>query len=171
MKTILQECLFIGMVVILLLSSCTAALPTIPTSTVTPAPTPTSTPPPPYKMLSPEDMRSDLDELFHQIEKYHPDPYMHRSKDDVDRDRQVLYEELDQPMTIVDYYRKVAPLIDSLGDSHTIVFLSSRYIPSRLIAMRSFCRLDWNLRVGKAIILSQLHRQPGNSPGSRVTVD
>jgi hypothetical protein len=110
------------MLVILLLASCTAALPTIPTSTVTPAPTTTSTPPPPYKMLSPEDMRSDLDELFRQIEKVHPDPYAKRSKEDVNRDRQALYKELDQPLTIVEFYRKLEPLITSLGDNHTRVF-------------------------------------------------
>jgi hypothetical protein len=124
MKTTLQKCLFIGMLVILLFSSCTAHQ-VIPTLTVTPVPTPTSTPTPPYKMLSSEDMRADLDELFRQIEKYHPDPYMKRSKENVDRDRQALYQELGQPMTSVDFYRKIALLIDSLGDDHTVVFPSN----------------------------------------------
>lgn len=68
-------------------------------------------------------MRSDLDEIFRQLEKYHPDPYMHRSKDVLERDRKALYEQLGQPMTIVDYYKKVAPLVASLGDDHTRVRL------------------------------------------------
>ena len=122
MKTMLQKCLFFGVFVILLSSSCTTAYQAVPTATVTPAPPPTATPTPPYAMLSPEDMRSDLDELFHQIEKIHPDPYTKRSKEDVDLDRKALYGQLSQPMTIVDYYRKVAPLIASLGDDHTRVF-------------------------------------------------
>src|SRR5512139_1504604 len=118
MKTMLQKCLFLGMLVILLSNSCTQTFQSIPTPTVTPTPTP-----PAYKMLSPEDMRYDLDEIFRQIEKYQPDQCMHRSKADVERDREALYEQMGQPMTIVDYYKKVAPLVSSLGDDHTEVDL------------------------------------------------
>jgi hypothetical protein len=152
MKTTLQKCLFIVMLVILLSSSCVSAYPVVPTAIATPLPTPTSTPTAPYKVVSPDDMRSDLDELFRQIEKIHPAPYMHRSKEDVDRDRQALYQELDHPMTIVDFYKKVAPLIDSLGDDHTGVGLSSDTYKEVDSYERVF-PLDVELEDGKAYIL------------------
>ena len=103
----------------------------LPSETPTPAPTFTPTPIPTptrlgnYELLSPEDMRYDLDELFHRIETTHPNPYAKRPKSEVDLDRQRIFEELDHPMTMFDYYNKVAPLVSSLGDFHTQVILPS----------------------------------------------
>jgi C-terminal processing protease CtpA/Prc len=160
MKTMLQNCLVIGMLVILLSSSCASAYQVVPTMTATPVPTPTSTPvPPPYKILSPEDMRSDLDELFHRIETIHPDPYMHRSKENVERDRKVLYEQLSQPMTIVDYYKKVAPLIASLGDDHTQVFPSND-IYEQMDSYERSLPLDFVFKGDKAFIVGNYTGNP-----------
>ena len=103
----------------------------LPSETPTPAPTFTPTPIPTptrlgnYELLSPEDMRYDLDELFHRIETTHPNPYAKRPKSEVDLDRQRIFEELDHPMTMFDYYNKVAPLVSSLGNFHTQVILPS----------------------------------------------
>jgi hypothetical protein len=152
MKTMLHNCLVVGMLVILLSSSCASAYQVVPTPTVTPVPTPTTTPPPPYKMLSPEEMRSDLDELFRLIEEIHPDPYMNRAKADVDRDRQVLYQELSKPMTIVDFYRKVAPLINSLRDGHTDAF-PSRDVYQQIESYEKVFPLDVEFEEGKAYII------------------
>lgn len=155
----LQNCLVVGMLVILLSSSCTAISPVVPIPTATPAPTPTSTPPPPYKVLSPEDMRYDLDELFRQIEKIHPDPYAKKSKEDVGRDRQAVYETLNQPMTIVDFYRKVAPLIASLGDDHTKVFPSDD-VYDQMKGYERFFPLDLTFKGGKAFITGNYTGNP-----------
>jgi C-terminal processing protease CtpA/Prc len=76
-----------------------------------------------YGLLSPEDMRADLNELFYTLEITHPDLYAHRTKVEVDLERQHIYDDLDRPMTLVSYYLQVAPLIASLGDSHTAVYL------------------------------------------------
>jgi hypothetical protein len=159
MKTMMKNCLLIGMLIILLSSSCTAAYQVAPTPTVTPVPTPTSTPTPPYAMLSPENMRSDLDELFRRIEKTHPDLYMHRPKADVDRDRQALYQELSQPMTIVDFYRKVAPLIASLGDDHTKVFPSDD-VYEQMKGYERFFPLGLTFKGDKAFIVGNYTGNP-----------
>jgi hypothetical protein len=74
-------------------------------------------------------MRSDLDELFHQIETVHPNPYTKRSKADVDSDRQKIYADLDQPMPIIEFLIKVAPLVASLGDKHTQIFFPEKVFP------------------------------------------
>ncbi len=100
---------------------------TAPPPTEIPTPTPTPTPTAPvlgtYELLSPEDMRADLDELFVRLHNNHPDPYLWRPKAEVDIDRQRVHDELSQPLSMVGYYKKVAPLIHSLGDDHTNVDL------------------------------------------------
>lgn len=77
-----------------------------------------------YELLQPEDMRYDLDELFHRIESTHPNPYANRPKEEVDLERQRVHDELSLPMTMVEFYKKVAPLVNSLGEYHIQVFLT-----------------------------------------------
>ena len=123
----------VSLITLLIVSACTgpSSKPSNPTATLIPtsAPTATLTPVPAprllgeYELLSPEDMRYDLDELFHRIETTHPNPYSKRSKTEVDLERQRIYDELSQPMTMIEFYRKVAPLVNSLEDPHTHVGL------------------------------------------------
>ena len=133
MKTILAKSIAVTVILGSILAACTGApsrqliptetaVPTIlPTSTITPTPAPLLLGE--YELLSPDDMRHDLDELFYQIEQVHPNPYTKRPKNDVDHVRQGIYDELGQPMTMIDFYRKVDPLVSSLGDRHTYVLL------------------------------------------------
>ena len=61
-------------------------LPTIAVPTAAAAPTPTAVVLPEpillgdYPLLTPEEMRADLDELFHRLETAHPNSYAHRPK-------------------------------------------------------------------------------------------
>lgn len=131
MKIFPRKCIVISLITLLIVSACASSPlpPPVPTQSVTPTSSPYPTPIPAavllgdYALLSPEAMRSDLDELFHMIETTHPNPYAKRSKSEVDLDRQHIYDELSEPMTVIDFYRKVAPVVNSLRDSHTTVSL------------------------------------------------
>lgn len=133
MKDTGVRCILTVVLAILSLNACAGSplKPSPPTATVNPtsAPTATVTPVPApvllgeYELLSPEDMRHDLDELFHRIETTHPDPYAKRPKEDIDQERRRIYGELDQPMTMIEFYKQVAPLVNSLGDYHTSLAL------------------------------------------------
>lgn len=133
MRIFPRKSIVIFLITLLIVSACTGSPlpPPVLTQSVTPtrSPYPTLTPIPApvllgdYELLSPEAMRSDLNELFHMVETTHPNPYAKRSKSEVDLDRQHIYDELSEPMTVIDFYRKVAPVVNSLGDSHTSVSL------------------------------------------------
>lgn len=125
--------IFIFLLALLLLGACAETPSQEPTSTPPPTPTPepTAVGPPTavplptpvllgdYPLLSPADMRYDLDELFRRLETTHPNPYMRRPKAEVDQERARIYDELAQSLTMIDFFRKVAPLVNSLGDYHT----------------------------------------------------
>lgn len=76
-----------------------------------------------YARFSPDELRYDLQELFNRLEDTHPNLYARRTKDEVDGDRQRLDRELVEPMTVIDFYKRVAPLVNSLGDYHLTVAL------------------------------------------------
>ena len=139
MKTILAKIIAVTFLFGSIPAACTGSpRPLIPTETFVPTVSPTSTITPTpaplllgkYQLLSPDDMRHDLDELFYQIEKVHPNPYTKRSKSDVDLERQCIYNELGEPMTMIDFYRKVDPFVSSLGDRHTYTILPREDIES-----------------------------------------
>lgn len=163
MKIFTLKSTLISLTTLLIVSACTGSPLTPPVSTQSAAPSssphPTSTPIPTpvllgnYELLSPEDMRYDLDELFHTIESSHPNPYAKRSKTEVDVDRQHIYDELSEPMTVIDFYRKVAPVVNSLGDSHTSVSLPDDPT-SPILQQELFFPFDLQIENNHAYIVS-----------------
>jgi hypothetical protein len=159
-----------------ILTACIGPLPEppTPTATITPTTSPTlalsPTPAPvllgTYPILSPEDMRYDLDELFHRIETTHPNPYAKRPKAEVDLERQRIYEELGQPMTMFDFFRKVGPLINSLEGSHTHVFLPSD--PGADFANELFFPLEIKFDGQKGVITRDYSENPGSLLGEEL---
>ncbi len=111
-----------SVILIFILSACLNTIPTASTSTVAPTPTPVLIGR--YEVFQPEELRADVDELFKVLEALHPNPYLKRSKQDVDLARRQLSAELSQPMTDIAFYKKIAPLLNSLGDYHTNILPS-----------------------------------------------
>ena len=140
----------------LLLPSCTKASTTIPETSPTVA-IPTRIQLGNYKLLTPEDMQADLNELFIKLEISYPNLYANRPKDEADADRQKVFDELNHPMNIFDYYLKVAPLIDSLGDMHTKVLppfdinSPELYFPLNVKFFGQRAAITYNLSTNQAI--------------------
>lgn len=78
-----------------------------------------------YDKLPLEKMVNTLDELFKRIETTHPNLYGLRPKAEVDLERAAITASLREGMNAIDYYKIIAPLVASLGDRHTRVYLSN----------------------------------------------
>ncbi len=109
-------------------------------------------------------MHSDLDRLFRTLEMTHPELYAHRSKEEVDLDLQQIYSELDRPMTQAGFYIKVAPLVNSLGDSHTTVMLP----PDAIDAKELFFPLDVEFQAQQAFITADYTDDAAIQLGSEI---
>jgi len=67
----------------------------------------------------PEDLIADINELFHILELNHPAPYSYTSRDDMYKCKSIIKESINTPLTRVEFYKLITPLVTSLGDAHT----------------------------------------------------
>ena len=71
---------------------------------------------------NPEQMISDFDYLFETLESIHPDLYFYTTKDSIDVLRKKAIERLNHPMTSVEFWKIIAPVVVKLNDGHTAIY-------------------------------------------------
>ncbi len=70
------------------------------------------------KLIEPDKLKEDLDFLFKTIEEVHPNMYAYISKEEFEPLRQKLYDKINQPMTCLEFYKAVAPVVAQLKNGH-----------------------------------------------------
>ncbi len=73
------------------------------------------------KLISPDKLKEDLDFLFKTIEEVHPNMYAYISKEEFNPLRDELYRQINRPVTRLEFYKLVAPVVASLKSGHTYV--------------------------------------------------
>jgi hypothetical protein len=71
--------------------------------------------------LSPVQLREDVDFLFLQLETVHPNIGVNISKARYAKIQKWLREQCGRPLTLQEFYRKAAAVVDSLEEGHTMV--------------------------------------------------
>ena len=75
------------------------------------------------KLISPNKLKEDVDFLFRTIEEVHPNMYAYTSKEELNPLREGLYENVKFPMNRLQFYKLVAPVVASLKNGHTFIFV------------------------------------------------
>ena len=73
------------------------------------------------EIVSSDKLREDLDFLFKTIEEVHVNMYAYVNKEDFDLRREQLYRDINHPMSGLEFYKLVAPVVASLKNGHTYV--------------------------------------------------
>jgi hypothetical protein len=73
------------------------------------------------RLIPPEKLKEDLDFLFKTIEEVHPNMYAYTSKEEFSNRLAKLYQQASQPMTRLEFYKAVAPVVASLKNGHTYI--------------------------------------------------
>jgi len=73
------------------------------------------------KVFSPNELKEDLDFLFKTIEEVHPNMYAYISKEEFKPLRDELYRQINRPMTRLEFYKAVAPVVAQLKNGHTFM--------------------------------------------------
>jgi hypothetical protein len=75
------------------------------------------------KIFSPNKLREDLDFLFKTIEEVHPNMYAYTSKESFSKLRDQLYSQSSKPMSRLEFYKAIAPVVAFLKNGHTFMQL------------------------------------------------
>lgn len=73
------------------------------------------------KLHSPQELREDLDAAYNQLKKYHPRLYQYTSKEEMDFKFDSLKKSIKTPLSGMDFYEKLSPVIASVRQGHLIV--------------------------------------------------
>ena len=71
------------------------------------------------RLFTPEELKQDLDFLFEKLESIHPSLYYYTPKLKIEEARKALEGELTEPMTRLEFSKKVIPVVTLLKDGHT----------------------------------------------------
>jgi hypothetical protein len=74
------------------------------------------------KPISPDELKEDLDFLFKTIEEVHPNMYAYTSKEEFEPMQDELYRQIKRPISQLDFYKLLAPVVASLKDGHTFAW-------------------------------------------------
>jgi len=81
-------------------------------------------------MLMPEVMKKDLDFLLKNIDEVHPNMYAYISKEEFNKLKKDANEKLDKPLSDLEYYRVIAPLVAQIRNGHTSLQPNEKVISS-----------------------------------------
>lgn len=75
-----------------------------------------------------EQLKQDIDELEHYIEKFHPDPYRYISKDSLHAFVQYQKNKIDSPLTEIQFRVLAKQIVARIGCGHTDIASSKPYV-------------------------------------------
>jgi len=73
------------------------------------------------KTIPPDKLKEDLDFLFKSIEEIHPNMYAYTTKEEFSKLRDDLYRQTNEPMTGLEFYKAVAPVVTAMENGHTFI--------------------------------------------------
>lgn len=123
---------------------------------------------PPVRTLNPAQLSEDLARLRFTLERAHPNLYRYRTRSAMN----ALFEDaaagLRRPMTNLEFYRRLAPLVAAVRDSHTSVQPPEDLLRFFRSNSRAVFPLDLRYVGDRAFVEADLGDRPAVRPGSEL---
>lgn len=82
----------------------------------------------PEHLYQPQQLHADLAFLKSVLEEAHPSLYRYTSKDGLDAYFAVADQQLNQPLTDIEFWKIVEPVVAAIRSGHTVVYPSANYV-------------------------------------------
>ena len=101
-----------------------------------------------------EDLKTDVDKLYKQLKKHHPNLYQYTSKTDLDFKFDSLKQSIKNPINSAEFYKKLAPVVTNVRQGHVgVSSVSKRFTRKERKAINKkkfeFYDLDFEYLEGK----------------------
>lgn len=80
------------------------------------------------KTFSVEELQEDFNFWRNRLEKKHPLLYLYASKAEMNRFFDSIYQEIDHPMTEIEFYKTISPVVSKVKDGHNSIIPSKQVI-------------------------------------------
>lgn len=105
-----------------------------------------------HKTFPPSELKEDIDFLFQTLEAVHPNLYACTPESIITRERERIENEITSPLSRIDFYIKIAPLVAKLNDGHTWVSQPSEEFDHYVKNKGLLSPFDLDFKDGKAFI-------------------
>jgi hypothetical protein len=82
-------------------------------------------------LISEKDLKSDVDFTYKKLQRLHPNLYWYISKKDLDYKFDSLKETIQKPMTSLDFYKKLSPVVAAIREGHTFVYPATKLMTNK----------------------------------------
>lgn len=82
-------------------------------------------------LISEEKLKSDVDFTYKKLQRLHPNLYWYISKKDLDYKFDSLKMTIRKPMTSLDFYKKLSPVVAAVRQGHTFVYPATKLMTKK----------------------------------------
>ncbi|WP_288243248.1 S41 family peptidase [uncultured Chryseobacterium sp.] len=127
--------------------------------------------------IPPEKLRQDVDFAYSKIKEMHPNLFWYISKQDLDNKFDSIKNTIDTPLTPLQFYFKLQPVISDIREGHLSLRIPSKRITKREIkALENkkgmFSRFDYYIQEDRLFIIGNKDSIENIKPGTEIlTID
>jgi len=123
--------------------------------------------------IPPEKLKQDVDFAYSKIKEMHPHLFWYISKQDLDRKIDSLKNTIDKPLTPLQFYFKLQPVVSDIREGHLSLRIPSKRITKKEIKSLEnkkgmFSRFDYYIQDNRLFIIGNKDSVENIKPGTEI---
>lgn len=125
-------------------------------------------------LIPPEKLQADVTYTQRKLEKLHPNLYWYISKKELDRKFDSLRATITQPMTSLEFHKKISPVVCAVREGHMYVYppvreyTKKQYDSIKKVGVAPLQQFDLEYNSGKLIVVNNKSYDKSIKPGSEI---
>lgn len=125
-------------------------------------------------LIPAEKLQADVSYTQRKLERLHPNLYWYISKKELDRKFDSLKTTITQPMTRLDFYKKISPVVCAVREGHMFVYppvkeyTEKQYDSIKKVGVAPLQQFDLEYNSGKLIVVANKSYDKSIKPGTEI---
>ncbi|ESU24782.1 hypothetical protein FEDK69T_03340 [Flavobacterium enshiense DK69] len=128
------------------------------------------------KMISEKNLKADVDYSYKKLRKLHPKLYWYISKESLDYKFDSLKSTITKPMTSVEFYAKISPVIAAIKQGHTTIYPLPRHLSKKerdayaKKGIGPLSQFEFDIQNDKMYVIKNNSQNKSIKPGTEVLI-